>query len=188
MFEAEFNPDPIHKLLKQLADQYGIVGQTDAAYRAGQKAAARMEQAVSPYPTASGKPLPLIYTRTSTAKKHYRPSKGAPFREPGETFQSKFKSAAQQGAVFVKVSDGLVPYRRTGTLGKSITSVVEKQTGRILMKIGTSVPYASLIIGSKDIQALYHQGTWTPLEDDIRRDLPEIMGTFERSLFEVLKW
>src|SRR5262245_35745915 len=76
---------------------------------AGRKVGVAAEGMVSPYPQASGNPLPLYYTREHVSG----PDKGKPF-------QSKFKSQAQQKLVMALVAKGKVPYRRTGQLGRSI--------------------------------------------------------------------
>src|SRR5258708_670145 len=72
---------------------------------AGQRVGVAAEALVSPYPPASGNPLPLYYPRQ---------------RKDGTTYTSKFKSMAQQRKVMALVAAGQVPYRRTGQLGRSI--------------------------------------------------------------------
>jgi hypothetical protein len=74
---------------------------------AGDRVGAAAEEKVrdAMYPAASGKALPIMYTRT---------------RKDGTSYQSKFKSLAQQRYVTALASKGLLPYKRTGKLGQSI--------------------------------------------------------------------
>lgn len=118
------------------------------------------ESVVSPYPPQSRKPLPDFYTRQ---------------RKDGTTYLSKFKSIKQQAKVILLGRDGRIPYRRTGTLGRSITSDAENVTpdGADVV-IGMALQYARFVIGRPPEQSHYHQGNWTPLADDIEKHLGEI--------------
>jgi hypothetical protein len=53
-------------------------------------------------------------------------------------------------------------YRRTGLLGRSITTKTERSAGNILGIIGSNVDYAPVVIG-EGTQAPVHQGRWWTL-------------------------
>ncbi len=124
-------------------------------YAVGAKVGVAAESVVSDYPPPSGKPLDEYYTRTS--------------KDGKRRFKSKFKSAAQQGYVFHLLRAGKIPYRRTGLLGRSITSkVVEATATSVSVAIGTNDKKAKYVIGTpSEGQSHYHQGTWTPLQVNI---------------------
>ena len=119
-------------------------------YAVGAKVGVAAESVVSDYPAPSGKPLAEYYTRTS--------------KRTGKTFKSKFKSAAQQGYVFHLLRAGKLPYRRSGQLGRSITSkVVEATASSVSVAVGTNLSYAKYVIGTpSEGQNAYFAGVWTP--------------------------
>lgn len=126
---------------------------------AGRRVGVAAEGLVSPYPAASGKPLPLYYTRQ---------------RKDGTTYQSKFKTLAQQKKVFTLIQQGRIPYKRTGSLGKSIVSqAVSAGSGLVIVSIGSRLAYAPYVI-DLFLQSHYHRGTWRPIQSDIERGLPEL--------------
>jgi hypothetical protein len=127
---------------------------------AGRAVGVAAEGSISPYPPPSGKPLPKYYTRVS--------------KVTGQTYLSKFKSLKQQRFVLSLAARGLIPYRRTGLLGRSITSDIRdlSATG-VSAVIGTNTTYAPYVI-DRVKQSHYHKGNWTPLQDDIERNLPAI--------------
>ncbi len=138
---------------------------------AGRKVGVAAEALVSPYPQASGNPLPLFYTRTHESG----PDKG-------KQYQSKFKSMAQQRLVMALIAKGKVPYRRTGQLGKSILSKPSLAgTGVVIVAIGSNLAYAPYVI-DKVMQSHYHMGTWTPIQDDIQRGLPGLAAVAVKSI------
>lgn len=122
---------------------------------AGRPAAAAAESAVSPYPTPRRKTIKQVY--------------------------GGFKSERQRRYVMMLVKEGRVPYKRTGQLGRSITTRVDVEGFSVLIRIGTNYKAARYVIGKRS-QARYHQGNWTPLEDDMRAALPKIAGVFDKSL------
>lgn len=132
---------------------------------AGRAVGAKAEELVSPYPHASGKALPLFYTRTYAHPKANGPT----------TYKSKFKSLAQQRKVMALVKQGKVPYKRTGTLGKSILASDPelRGPGLVIVSIGSKLNYAPYVIDQL-MQSHYHLGTWTPLQEDMRRAMPEL--------------
>jgi hypothetical protein len=138
---------------------------------AGRKVGVAAEGLVSAYPPASGNPLPLYYTRTHVSG----PDKG-------KQFTSKFKSQAQQRLVMALVAKGKIPYRRSGTLGRSITSVPALAgSGVVIVHVGSNLSYAAYVI-DKVMQSHYHIGTWTPLPDDIQRGLPQLAQVAVKSI------
>lgn len=135
----------------------------DILLAAGRTVGMKAESFVAnPYPQASGKALPVWYDRTS---------------KDGKPFKSKFKSLAQQRKVMSLVKAGKVPYRRTGTLGKSITSKADPGgAGLVIVRVGSNLTYAPYVI-SRLMQSHYHMGTWSTLDDDIQRGLPQLAQT-----------
>jgi hypothetical protein len=126
----------------------------------GKRMGVAAEAQVSDYPEPSRKPLPAIYPRT---------------RKDGTAFLSKFKSAKQQGKVFVLAKEGRIPYERSGLLGRSTTSkVVEVTADSVTTAIGNSAPHAARVIGDEGQQSLYHRGTWQTLSEDINRGAAKI--------------
>lgn len=137
------------------------------------KAAVAAESVVSPYPRPSRKSLPALYTRQ---------------RKSGTTYKSKFKSLKQQRMVFHLLALGRIPYKRTGLLGRSITSDVARADAReAVIVIGSNAPHAPLVIGTPPVQAAYHRGNWRPLADDIQRGLPTITRAFEDGALDALQ-
>lgn len=130
---------------------------------AGRAVGVKAESFVAnPYPDASGKALPVWYDRV---------------RKDGTSFKSKFKSLAQQRKVMSLVKAGKVPYRRTGQLGRSITSLPTLAgAGLVIVSVGSNLTYAPYVI-DKLMQSHYHMGTWPMLDDDIERGLPQLAQT-----------
>lgn len=138
---------------------------------AGRKVGVKAEELASPYPQASGSPLPLYYTRTYESGPH-----------KGEQYQSKFKSKAQQRLVMALIAKGKVPYKRTGQLGRSILSKADPAgSGIVIVRVGSNLAYAPYVI-DKVMQSHYHMGTWTPLQDDIQRGLPALAAVAVKSI------
>lgn len=114
--------------------------------QAGKRMGVAAESVIPPYPPASGKPRPKIYTRT---------------RADGSTYLSAFKNQAQQGAVFALINAGKVPFVRSGLLGRSFTSAISDLTGSsVTVRTGTAVKYAPGVVGDDSQQSAYHKGTW----------------------------
>src|SRR5690348_6442772 len=115
------------------------------------------EGVVSEYPEPSGKPLERFYDRVDSK---------------GRAYKSKFKSIKQQRYVMALVNRGGVPYRRTGQLGKSITSDIrDLSPTSVTVVVGTNDTKAKYVIGTpEEGQSHYHQGNWTPLQTDINNN------------------
>lgn len=135
---------------------------------AGRYAGTTAEGIVSEYPRATGKPLTKHYRRT---------------RKDGTSYLSKFKSPRQQGYVFALAAKGKIPHRRTGQLGRSITSSADLSGNAVITRVGTNNRAAPHVIGdSPKPQSAYHRGNWTPLTSAIRRGLPTITRAFEKRM------
>ena len=135
--------------LTKLATVFSVETRKKILAAAGKKMGVAAEAVIPDYPSPSGKPLPKIYTRT---------------RADGTSYLSAFKNQAMQGAVFALVNAGSIPYVRTGTLGRSITSAISNLTGSsVTVKIGTTIQYAQRVIGDDGQQSPYHRGTWWQL-------------------------
>ncbi len=190
MFNLDADTDGVQNALSALQNKLGNIAMERAWMEAAQTGAAKAESGISPYPPVSGKPLPNLYPRQVEAKKSYiKMVQGTRVRvEPGETYMSKFKSKKAQGGFFYYLGkkDIRIPYRRTGTLGKSITSRVRRTANAVFIDVGTNVPYAPLVIG-KERQAAYHRGNWTPLQDDIENNIAPIRDTIVKSLVDYLR-
>jgi hypothetical protein len=159
--------DNVSKALRKFESVIGGAALVPIMLKAGQAAGVAAESVVSPYPTATGKPLAVWYTRQ---------------RKDGTTYKSKFKSAKQQGYVMALAARGLIPYKRTGTLGRSITS--EARNASVIgvdIVIGSNRKYAPLVIGKPPQQSHYHQGNWTPLADNVERNVQTIADAFGRA-------
>jgi hypothetical protein len=138
---------------------FGESAVNDILLMAGRKVGVMAEGLVSDYPPPSHKPLPLWYTRQ---------------RVDGTTYKSKFKSMRQQKLVMALIKQGKIPYRRTGTLGKSITShALLVDSGVVHITIGSNLRYAPYVI-DRTLQSHYHTGTWTPIQTDLERGLPKL--------------
>lgn len=147
--------------LETVNHTFGESAVNDILLITGRKVGVMAEGLVSDYPPASHKPLPLWYTRQ---------------RPDGTTYKSKFKSMRQQKLVMALVKQGKVPYRRTGTLGKSITSRSRLiDSGVVSIAIGSNLRYAPYVI-DLDRQSHYHAGTWTPLQTNLERGLPTLIS------------
>lgn len=155
-----------------LADVFiGLLGRRDQQDVLGEVAramAATMEGSVPEYPEPSGLPRPLAYTD----------DQGRP---------SKWASAKQRRYVMWLVRSGKVPRRRTGLLGKSITTRVIVDVPRLEAgaDIGTAVPHAPYVI-DETRQALYHKETWWTLQPAMQAAAPEVfragVGAFVKAV------
>ncbi|KPJ95378.1 MAG: hypothetical protein AMJ53_02840 [Gammaproteobacteria bacterium SG8_11] len=97
-----------------------------------------------------------------------------------------FKSDKQRRFFFWALRSGRisVPYRRTGTLGRSLTigqpgniKEVRKLGQGVEGQFGTRTKYAPMVIGQRS-QARYHQGTWWTLNEAGKKARPDINRLF----------
>lgn len=118
---------------------------------------------VPPYPPQTHKPYPFVSER----QRRY------------------VKAAIARGEI-------TVPYRRTGQLGRSITTRVDEIGGSVVGIIGTNVEYAPWVISSEPTpdgigpQAKYHQGNWWTLQEVVEGAFPGVVRLFERRLTDLL--
>lgn len=158
---------PVNDLLDIVYETFSPAVVNDMMLYVGERVGVKAEGLVSEYPPASGKPLPVYYTRQ---------------RADGTAFLSKFKTLRQQRKVMMLIKEGKVPYKRTGTLGKSITSSARIiGVGVVDVSVGSNLDYALRVI-DRDTQSHYHAGTWTPLQDDIENGLGELSATAQSSV------
>lgn len=139
--------------------------------KAGKRMGVAAESFVPNYPIASGKPRPKIYLRTSAVD--------------GSLFYSAFESQAQQGKVFSLINEGKVPYKRTGTLGRSITSGIDPSSltgSSVTVRIGTAIKYAPLVIGDDAQQDPYFKGIWWQLNKVMEDNQDAIEAEGEKAL------
>jgi hypothetical protein len=141
--------------LVKLATVFSLETRKKILANAGKRMGVAAESVVPDYPQASGNELDKFYTRDTVAGKKVTP------------YKSKFKSAAQAYYVlFVLGKGGQIPYMRSGTLGRSITSAISNLTGAsVTVKIGTTIQYAQRVIGDDSQQSPYHKGTWWQLNE-----------------------
>lgn len=143
-----------------------------AADRVGLAAEELMPGASSqtPYPPQTHNPLPLYYDRMTlpvykTKTVNGKRVKTSEIARPPQPFKSKFKSLRQQRYVMALMAKGQIPYRRTGTLGKSFThsQPIVLSPGLVQVSVGTNVIYAPFVVGV-GTQSHYHQGNWPTVE------------------------
>lgn len=172
MFDIELSGNWNATLQRQI-DALSPNSLQTAMEAAGRAAGVAAESVVSPYPTQSGKPLEVFYTRTSIVD--------------GRSFQSKFKSLKQQRYVLALAARGGIPSRRTGTLGRSITSDIQNASPiGVTVIVGTNVNYAPYVI-DRYRQSRYHAGNWTPLQDDMERGQPQITAAANAAFIKSIR-
>jgi hypothetical protein len=145
--------------LKRISDVFSPAVTDQIMVYAGDRVGAAAEGVVKEdmYPPASGRALPVFYTRT---------------RKDGTTFQSKFKSDKQQRYVMMLAKKGLLPYKRTGKLGQSIAWVTALSgNGVVMVKVGSNLTYSLYVIDDV-MQSNYHRGTWEPMQQSVIDALP----------------
>lgn len=167
MFNVQLKSN-IQAGMRRYKQAFGSQALQAAMLDAGKYAGTIAEGVVSEYPKATRKPLPKIYTRT---------------RKDGKTYKSKFASKKQQGYVFALGVKGKIPYRRSGELGRSITSSADISGTAVIVRVGTNKPYAPKVIGdSPRPQSAYHRGNWKPMTSSLQRGMPLISSRFQERL------
>ena len=79
-------------------------------------------------------------------------------------------------------------YRRTGTLGRSITTEVKSLTGnRAAGTIGTKTVYAPWVISSEKVgnrgpQARWNKGRWWTLQGVVEKAMPKVREIFSTEI------
>lgn len=131
----------------------------DVMYAVGKKVGVAAEETAIVYPLQSGKPLPLFYDRIDAQ---------------GRKYKSKFKNMRQQRKVMGLIAKGKVPYRRTGLLGRTVTSdVLEATPSSATVGVGTNDRKARYVV-DKDDQSFYHKGHWATVQDNLAADQPRL--------------
>jgi len=91
-----------------------------------------------------------------------------------------------------------VPYRRTGTLGRTFTTEVRVEGAGVLGAIGTATPYAPWVVGPPQdeaiaiggvqmFQAPIHQGRWWQFYAVVEKYLPEAYELLTVEMFDHLE-
>ena len=150
--------DEVQPLLNTVRDVFSQQTATEILLIAADQVGLAAEEVApggrrNPYPPQTHNPLPLFYERTNAK---------------GETYRSKFKSLRQQRKVMALINEGAIPYRRTGTLGKSFTHSVPHVVGPgvVQVEVGTKLAYAPYVVDI-DVQSHYHLGNWKTLQADL---------------------
>lgn len=113
---------------------------------------------------------------------------------PQQHKKQPFVSARQRRYVMAAIKRGDIstPYRRTGTLGRSITTEVRTIGGSVQGVIGTNTTYAPWVISDEETpdgigpQSHYHEGNWWTLQGVVRGAIPEVYDIFNTRLGEFL--
>lgn len=108
-----------------------------------------------------------------------RPPKAGDF--PG------FKSSKQRRWFFWAMQNGkiTVPYRRTGTLGKSWTTEVHSLASDLQGIVGNVRPYAPYV-QDDERQAAIHKGRWGTVQDAVRRKANEVINLFKQEIARII--
>ena len=147
-----------------------------ALLQAARKTGVAMESLVLPIPPPPNRPLAPVYTLN-----------GKP---------SKFKTEKQRRYVLWAIRTGAirVPYRRTNSLYRSLTSKVGLTGGSVYITVGSNKPYAPYVIGfprqvslvyprGSNQQSVYHRQTGhKSLPEQINLQLPRLMRVFLNEL------
>lgn len=112
----------------------------------------------------------------------------AKYPPPPAGFHVEFVSERQRRYFFWALRTGeiVVPYRRTGTLGRLWTTKVEGQGADLVGTVGNAVPYARYVMG-EGMQAAVHQGRWPTAESVARESTPQIVGYFSEAMEEIAR-
>ena len=127
------------------------------------------------------KALKLVHSRV--------PQYPSPRREP-----QPFKTERQRRYFFWALHAGeiTVPYRRSGQLGRSLTTEVRPLGNDIVGLIGTNTVYAPWVISDRAIdgrgpQAQYHAGRWWTLQQVVRDNVGAVIDVFRTEIRKLLR-
>ena len=106
-----------------------------------------------------------------------------------------FVSDRQRRYFFAALREGRIqiPYRRTGTLGRSITTDVDVSGDEIVGEIGTGLDYAPWAVGPDypgidgQYQAHIHEGRWWQFDEVMADNLPDAERLFIDTFFDEFK-
>jgi hypothetical protein len=159
-------------LLARARSVFGAMAADEILMAAGRRVGVKAEDVIQErlYPPASGKALPVYYTRTR--------------KRDGKPYRSKFKSLAQQRKVMALVAAGKIPYRRSGQLGRSITSEPRiVAVGVVMVRAGSNLEYAPYVI-DREMQSFYHRDNWSTVQDDVERAVPELSAVAVKTVVQ----
>ena len=112
---------------------------------------------------------------------------------PASGKPQKPKSRKQWFFVKMLYEEGKIPYRRTNSLARSLTTEVRAMTGNdIVGAIGTNRVEAPWVIGDKKLadgrgpQSAYHKGTWWVLADVVAKQRSKVREVFEQGIRALL--
>jgi len=109
-------------------------------------------------------------------------------KSPPEGVFKGFVSAKQRRWFFAALREGRieVPYKRTGTLGRSWTMKVDTNIDGIEGWIGTNTIYAPWV-QDRNWQAAIHQGRWQTAQDVFEKQRAWIVQRFNRAIAQLLR-
>ena len=126
-----------------------------------------LHQELPPYPAGNAGRRPKIYPRA--------------YKRTGQRYLSGFKTLKQQRFFFWAMRAGVlsVPYRRTGTLQREITTRSVAAADGVTGYIGSNLGYAPFVIGDDAQQAPIHQGRWWQLRAEVEKNLNDAARVLE---------
>jgi hypothetical protein len=116
-----------------------------------------------------------------------------------EGFRPMIEQATNKAVLYVHSTVPKYPaqpegtrYRRTGTLGREITTEVRSVGSDVVGVIGSPTVYAPWVISAEEIggigpQAKVHQGRWWTLQGVVERAKEAVVKIYLTSLQELLK-
>jgi len=114
------------------------------------------------------------------------------FGTSNKVVNAEIKKAMTKAVYFLQSKVAVYPapppmstYRRTGTLGRSITSEIKGVGGEIRGIIGTAIPYAPYVIGPK--QAAVHAGRWKRMTEHAKEQKGKVEEFFAKAGEEIVK-
>lgn len=81
-------------------------------------------------------------------------------------------------------------YDRTGRLGMSLTSDIERHGTFTVVVVGTNVKYAVWVVGDVGAspgQVKVHRGIWTPLSESVAAQMPVALTIAEKEMAAAIK-
>jgi len=193
MYTLDINTEELDSLFTDLEDEMPHILET-----AMDETLRYLHQQLPPYPDGQAGPLPRMYTRQpekrgfKTAKQRryfFAALREGKIKPHGGAYRSKFKSWKQQAYFFWAVRSGeiQIPYRRTGTLQRTITTESTLQGDTVIGRIGTALEYAPYVIGDDSQQAPIHQGRWWQLADEVKGNLEDAARVFEEAAWRKIQ-
>ena len=111
----------------------------------------------------------------------------ARFGDSNKIVNTEVKKAMQKSVLFLQSKVAVYPppppssgYRRTGTLGRSITSEIKGIGGEIRGIVGTAIPYAPYVLSTAK-QAAIHKGRWKRMAQHAKEQKGKIEEFFAKA-------